>query len=100
MGGEGVDAGYSPDVAAVMLRSLKPWTKCIKMRDDIAVVGWACRLPGANSIDELWTLLQSGRCSIGQVPADRFPLQRFGHPQRQERGRSYSWAAGTLDHIW
>jgi acyl transferase domain-containing protein/NADPH:quinone reductase-like Zn-dependent oxidoreductase/acyl carrier protein len=70
------------------------------MREDIAVVGWACRLPGANSIDELWTLLQSGRCSIGQVPADRFPMQRFGHPQRQERGRSYSWAAGTLDHIW
>ena len=70
------------------------------MPEDIAVVGWACRLPGANSIDELWTLLQSGKCSIGQVPADRFPLQRFGHPQRQERGRSYSWAAGTLDHIW
>jgi len=70
------------------------------MHEDIAVVGWACRLPGANSIDELWTLLRSGGCSIGQVPADRFPLQRFGHPQRQERGRSYSWAAGTLDQIW
>ena len=70
------------------------------MREDIAVVGWACRLPGANSIDELWTLLRNGTCSIGQVPADRFPLQRFGHPHRQERGRSYSWAAGTLDNIW
>jgi acyl transferase domain-containing protein/NADPH:quinone reductase-like Zn-dependent oxidoreductase/acyl carrier protein len=70
------------------------------MREDIAVVGWACRLPGANSIDELWALLRDGECAIGQVPADRFPLQRFGHPQRQERGRSYSWAAGTLDHIW
>jgi len=70
------------------------------MREDIAVVGWACRLPGANSTDELWKLLESGGCSIGQVPADRFPLQRFGHPQRQERGRTYSWAAGTLDHIW
>ncbi|MCW5733931.1 MAG: SDR family NAD(P)-dependent oxidoreductase [Enhydrobacter sp.] len=70
------------------------------MPEDIAVVGWACRLPGANSIDELWTLLQSGECSISRVPADRFPLQRFGHPQRQERGRSYTWAAGTLDRIW
>lgn len=70
------------------------------MREDIAVVGWACRLPGANSIDELWTLLESGRCSVSQVPAERFPLKQFGHPRRQERGRSYSWTAGVLDHIW
>lgn len=70
------------------------------LRDDIAVVGWSCRLPGANSVDQLWTLLLEGRCSISHVPADRFPLGRFGHPRRQERGKSYSWAAGILDDIW
>jgi phthiocerol/phenolphthiocerol synthesis type-I polyketide synthase C len=67
---------------------------------DVAVVGWACRMPGANSIDALWSLLIEGRCAIGQVPADRFPLERFGHPRKTERGRSYSWAAGVLDDIW
>lgn len=70
------------------------------MREDIAVIGWACRFPGAKSIEELWDLLRSGSCSIGQVPRDRFPLDRFGHPRRQERGRSYTWAAGALDGIW
>lgn len=70
------------------------------IHDDIAVVGWACRLPGANSIDELWTLLMEERCAITTVPDDRFSLERFGHPRRQERGKSYTWAAGVLDDIW
>jgi acyl transferase domain-containing protein/NADPH:quinone reductase-like Zn-dependent oxidoreductase/short-subunit dehydrogenase/acyl carrier protein len=34
------------------------------------------------------------------VPADRFSLARFGHPRRQERGKSYTWAAGVLDDLW
>lgn len=41
-----------------------------------------------------------GRCTVTQVPADRFSLERFGHPRRQERGRSYTWAAGVLDNVW
>jgi len=70
------------------------------LRDEIAVVGWSCRLPGANSVSELWSLLLEGRCTISQVPADRFPLARFGHPRRNERGKSYTWAAGILDDVW
>src|SRR5271167_3108959 len=70
------------------------------LRDAIAVVGWACRLPGAKSMTELWSLLLEGRCAVSRVPADRFSLERFGHPRRQERGKSYSWAAGVIDDLW
>ncbi len=70
------------------------------LHDDIAVVGWACRLPGANSPAELWSLLSEQRCTISRVPPDRFSLERFGHPRRQERGKSYTWAAGIIDDIW
>lgn len=70
------------------------------LRDNIAVVGWACRLPGANSVDAFWSLLLERRCAISQVPDDRFALERFGHPRKQERGKSYTWAAGILDDIW
>ena len=66
----------------------------------VAVVGWSCRLPGANSVSELWSLLNDGRCAISRVPADRFALDHFSHPRRQERGRTYTWAAGVLDDIW
>ncbi|MGO8610177.1 beta-ketoacyl synthase N-terminal-like domain-containing protein, partial [Rhizobium johnstonii] len=27
-------------------------------------------------------------------------LQAFGHPRAQERGKSYTWAAGVLADIW
>jgi len=70
------------------------------LRDNIAIVGWACRLPGARSVDELWSLLLEERCAITRVPEDRFSLDRFGHPRRQERGKSYTWAAGILDDVW
>ena len=72
----------------------------VDVRGDVAVVGWSCRLPGANSISQLWSLLSEGRCAISQVPPDRFAVAHFGHPRRQERGRSYTWAAGVLDDIW
>jgi acyl transferase domain-containing protein/NADPH:quinone reductase-like Zn-dependent oxidoreductase/NADP-dependent 3-hydroxy acid dehydrogenase YdfG/acyl carrier protein len=70
------------------------------LHDEIAVVGWSCRFPGANNISELWSLLLEGRCAITQVPADRFSLARYGHPRRNERGKSYTWAAGVLDDVW
>ena len=70
------------------------------LRDEIAVVGWACRVPGAKSPAELWSLLLEGRCAVSRVPADRFSLERFGHPRRQEPGKSYTWAAGVLDDLW
>jgi phthiocerol/phenolphthiocerol synthesis type-I polyketide synthase C len=70
------------------------------LHDDIAIVGWSGRFPGANSISDLWSLLLEGRCAVSQVPAERFSLMRFGHPRRQERGKSYTFAAGVLDDIW
>lgn len=67
---------------------------------EIAIVGRACRFPGANSTADLWTLLRDRRCSVTRIPSDRWCLERFGHPRQGERGRSYSWAAGVLDDIW
>jgi len=71
-----------------------------RFSDDIAVVGWSCRLPGAKSVMELWSLLMEGRCAVTRVPPDRFSLERFGHPRRPERGKSYTWAAGVIDDLW
>ncbi|GAB6898876.1 type I polyketide synthase [Kineosporia succinea] len=37
----------------------------------IAVVGIACRLPGADSPERFWELLDSGRSAIGEMPPER-----------------------------
>ncbi|ACL56934.1 type I polyketide synthase [Methylobacterium nodulans] len=72
----------------------------MRHRPDIAIIGRACRLPGATGIDGLWQLLVEGRCAVSRIPEDRWSLERLGHPRAQERGKSYTWAAGVLDDIW
>ena len=67
---------------------------------EVAIIGRACRLPGARSPVELWDLLSAGRCTVSRIPPDRWPLERLAHPRPKERGRSYSWAAGVLDDVW
>ena len=66
----------------------------------IAVIGRACRLPGAKSVERLWSLLSEGRCAVTEIPSDRWSRERFYHPRGNERGRSYTWSAGVLDDIW
>ncbi|TNC22072.1 beta-ketoacyl synthase N-terminal-like domain-containing protein [Amycolatopsis alkalitolerans] len=51
--------------------------------DPIAVIGMACRLPGASNPAEFWDLLRDGRAAVGPVPADRVtnphePIMRAG----------------------
>ncbi|MFG7940504.1 SDR family NAD(P)-dependent oxidoreductase [Streptomyces cacaoi] len=51
------------------------------MRGPVAVVGMACRVPGAPDPAALWRLLMAGEQAIGEVPADRWaptPTTRFG----------------------
>ncbi len=69
-------------------------------RGDIAIVGRSCRLPGAPSVADLWTMLVEGRCAITRIPDDRWSLDRMLHPRGPERGKTYTWSAGTLDDIW
>ncbi|GLS45765.1 type I polyketide synthase [Methylobacterium brachythecii] len=72
----------------------------VTKRTDIAIIGRACRLPGASSVDGLWQLLSEARCAVSTIPADRWPLERYGHPRANERGKSYTWAAGVIDDVW
>ncbi|WP_406492312.1 acyltransferase domain-containing protein [Streptomyces sp. NBC_00846] len=39
--------------------------------EPIAVVGMACRLPGAGTPEAYWSLLSEGRDAVGMAPADR-----------------------------
>ena len=44
---------------------------------DIAIVGMACKLPGAQGLEEYWQMLVEGRTAIGEAPADRLPAASF-----------------------
>ncbi|RKN03193.1 type I polyketide synthase, partial [Streptomyces radicis] len=53
--------------------------------DSIAVVGLACRLPGARDPEELWRLLREGGSAIRQAPADRPGLGPGGYLDAPDR---------------
>lgn len=40
--------------------------------EEIAVVGMACRYPGADSVEQFWQLISSGKTSFGKLPDWRF----------------------------
>ncbi|QKV91028.1 SDR family NAD(P)-dependent oxidoreductase [Streptomyces sp. NA02950] len=45
-------------------------------RDEhIAVIGMACRMPGASTPDEFWQLLRNGESAITEIPEDRHAAQ-------------------------
>jgi acyl transferase domain-containing protein/NADPH:quinone reductase-like Zn-dependent oxidoreductase/acyl carrier protein len=71
-----------------------------EQRQDVVVVGRSCRLPGASSVAQLWSNLLEGRCSVTQIPDDRWSKQKHGHPRPKEPGKAYTWAAGVLDDLW
>lgn len=70
------------------------------LKSNIDIIGYSSRLPGANSTDEFWNLLNDGRCAVTSISEDRWPLARFGHPDKSATGKTYTWAAGQLDDVW
>ncbi|MGW0551532.1 SDR family NAD(P)-dependent oxidoreductase [Streptomyces altiplanensis] len=66
----------------------------------IAVVGVACRLPGGvRGLDDLASLLMSGRDVVSSVPPDRFDVAEFLDGGRRRAGRTYTVAGGFLEDI-
>ncbi|MFF4614081.1 SDR family NAD(P)-dependent oxidoreductase [Streptomyces albidoflavus] len=53
----------------------------------VAVVGMACRLPGAPGLDAYWELLTQGRRAVREVPAERW-------------GRATGFRAGLVDDVY
>ncbi|AJE87368.1 Beta-ketoacyl synthase [Streptomyces albus] len=62
----------------------------------VAVVGIGCRVPGAESPEELWALLSEGRDAVTAVPEDR---TRFASAVRSagERGTGAGWGGFLTD---
>jgi acyl transferase domain-containing protein/SAM-dependent methyltransferase len=65
--------------------------------EPIAIIGVSARYPGAAGLDEYWDVLQAGKDCVGEIPAERWPLQGFYHPdveQALRHGLSYcKWGA-------
>ncbi|KLO91892.1 putative polyketide synthase [Fusarium fujikuroi] len=55
--------------------------------DPLCIVGMACRLPGGiRSPDDLWDFMIQKKSAYGPVPADRYNINGFYHPQSNRSG--------------
>ncbi|MET8979533.1 beta-ketoacyl synthase N-terminal-like domain-containing protein [Streptomyces sp. NPDC004539] len=71
------------------MNSCEADTRCV------AVIGMACRLPGANGADELWELLLDGVDATGETPAERYDADAL-HSDRGAPGRITARRAGYV----
>ncbi|KAL6787590.1 hypothetical protein J3E68DRAFT_445446 [Trichoderma sp. SZMC 28012] len=60
----------------------------------VAVTGMACKFAGAESLEQLWQILETGTTLYRDLPKDRFPDARFAR-------RSYErpFKANTIDDV-
>lgn len=62
----------------------------------IEIIGRSCRVPGADSPEELFQLLCERKSSITQIPDDRWDKARYWHPQMGVVGKTYTFKAGIV----
>ncbi|KAK3324851.1 putative polyketide synthase [Apodospora peruviana] len=71
--------------------------------DSIAIVGAACRLPGASSLDELWDVLSTGTIKATRIPAERFDPSRVSRNAPDAKaggdGKQRTWYGNFLDDV-
>lgn len=67
-----------------------------RAHEPLAVVGMACRFPGAADPAAFWQLLREGREAIGEVPADRWDIDAYFDPDPDAPGRMSVRKGGFL----
>ncbi|MEO6082657.1 MAG: SDR family NAD(P)-dependent oxidoreductase, partial [Umezawaea sp.] len=66
--------------------------------EGFAVIGMSGAFPDAPDLAAFWRNLAAGRCSIAEVPVDRWDVTGHYDPDRRAPGRTYSkWAAMLPD---
>ncbi|MDX3855873.1 type I polyketide synthase, partial [Streptomyces sp. AK02-01A] len=65
----------------------------------VAVIGIACRLPGAPDPATFWRNLRQGTESLTEPPADRWNVDEFYDADRNAPGRTNARRGGYLDSV-
>ncbi|MCL4820211.1 MAG: SDR family NAD(P)-dependent oxidoreductase [Vicinamibacteria bacterium] len=66
------------------------------LHEPLAIVGMACRLPGAPDLDALWDLVAAGRSALGELPPERLDRDLYFDPRRGTPGRTYTTIGGLV----
>lgn len=65
----------------------------------VAIVGMACRFPGADSPERFWEILRDGEDPVTEVPPDRWDIDAFYDPEGGRLGTMSTRRGGFVDGI-
>uniref|UniRef100_A0A2C9MA35 Uncharacterized protein n=1 Tax=Biomphalaria glabrata TaxID=6526 RepID=A0A2C9MA35_BIOGL len=65
-------------------------------REQIAIVGISCKVPGADNVEQYWKLLENGENHVIDIPKERWNNDAFYDPDPHAIGKSYVRRAGLL----
>jgi acyl transferase domain-containing protein len=67
--------------------------------EPIAIIGMACRFPGAEDSGTFWQFLRDGRDAITEVPLDRWDSKAFYDPTPATPGKMHTRWGGFLEQV-
>lgn len=90
--------GINKDAAFTILKNLKNGNE--DTNNDAAIIGMACRLPGARSTDEYWSNIISGLNCMGDFPGSRKKdMDSIIGANAEDKSEDHYFKAGYLDEI-
>jgi acyl transferase domain-containing protein/acyl carrier protein len=95
-------AGFSPARLALLCTELQAKLDAANSAsaEPIAVVGMACRFPGAAvDLDSYWELLEQGGNAVSEVPRDRWDVDAYYDPDPEAPGKMYTRRGGFLRSV-
>lgn len=66
---------------------------------DIAIIGMACRFPGADNYSQFWNNLQNGVDSVSEIPKERWDVAKYYSVQFNAVNKSISKWCGLIADI-
>ncbi|MFH6942770.1 SDR family NAD(P)-dependent oxidoreductase [Flavobacterium sp. FlaQc-50] len=74
-------------------------TNYSSIEEPIAIIGVAGKYPGANTLEEFWENLKTGRDSITEIPEDRWNTELFFDREKGKEGKTYSKWGGFVEDV-
>jgi len=66
---------------------------------DIAIIGMACRFPGANDLDEYWKVLSEGIDAVDEIPSERWDWREYYDEDPEAAHKMYNRWGGFIEGI-
>ncbi|RQH48212.1 SDR family NAD(P)-dependent oxidoreductase [Okeania hirsuta] len=71
-----------------------------QLENGIAIIGTACRFPGdADSPQKYWSLLCNGIDAITEVPLNRWDIEKYYNPDKNQPGKISSRYGGFISEV-